>query len=186
MDWQNKISRIDSSKGFTFVEMMVVMMIMAILFGAGYANYRAFSRGKAIESVAEEVASDIKLTKELASSGKKECNDNLTEVLNGYRFIVSMDSDTYRIETVCSASNRTIKEGKIKNATFSRMWEYGTCSDSGTRSTTTNFVVKTLGEGLDIDSSGCIKILVEQNKTGYPYTVQVSQTGVVTVTEGGS
>ena len=84
--------------GFTIVELLVVISIMTLLFSIGYGRFRDFSRRQALASVARQIEGDIRLTQELASSGKKP---DRCVTLSVYRFRVN-NNDTYNINAECT------------------------------------------------------------------------------------
>lgn len=90
-------------KGYSFVELMVVMLVMAILFSVGMANYREFQRRQAVESAVRQVRADISLAREYALAARKNCTGVLhpNDELNGYDVTIDAATDTYTIREVC-------------------------------------------------------------------------------------
>lgn len=89
-----------TNQGFTFVELLVVMVTMALLFSLGYANYRDFSRRQEIESWARRIEGDLRLAQQYASSGKKTAG---CSVLDGYQFSsLQHPFNRYAINPVCT------------------------------------------------------------------------------------
>lgn len=87
-------------RGFTIIELLVVMSVMSILFGLGFARYRDFQRRQYVVSAARQVVADLELTKELALSGHKPAG--CTE-LNGFSFYrVGSGAVFYRIDASCT------------------------------------------------------------------------------------
>ena len=72
--------------GYTLIEILVVITIMATLFGFGYANFRDFSRRQALQGAVKQVQGSLRKVQQSAISGVKpndpKCND--PQVLNGY------------------------------------------------------------------------------------------------------
>jgi prepilin-type N-terminal cleavage/methylation domain-containing protein len=159
-------------KGFTFIEMVVVLTVMAIVFGAGYANYSDYTQRKIVQKVTNEVFDDVRLAREYAITSKKICASN--EELRGVRFSRS-DPKNYSIDADCSGNFRNLKSVGLEanEPGINQMLELDDCSNSST------VYFRTLGEGVDIDSSGCVQMLVstDDNK----YVVGVAQTGTVSV-----
>ena len=77
-------------KGFTIVELVMVIVIMAILFSMGTISYRDYQRRQYLEGAATMVEADLRLAQEMALSGKKPQdppgNDCLSNNLEGYAF----------------------------------------------------------------------------------------------------
>lgn len=87
-----------SRSGFTLLELLISISIMALLFTAGYANYRDFQRRQHLESAVTSVRGDLRFAQGLALSGRKPAG---CSSLNGYMFRRRNDSQ-YRIEAVCN------------------------------------------------------------------------------------
>lgn len=84
--------------GYTFVELLVVIATMVILFGVGYANLRDYQKRQYLESARRMVVSDLKLAQEYALAGK-----GCTSVLEYYSFIIPSPS-SYNIRVKCDNS----------------------------------------------------------------------------------
>ncbi len=88
-------------KGFSLIEVILVLGIIATLFAVGYANFRGYQRRQAIMSTARQIEGDIRLAQEYASQGKKP-STTCTGYLNGYIFVVNSDPvNTYDIIADC-------------------------------------------------------------------------------------
>ena len=76
--------------GFTLIELMVVMLIMSLLFGLGFANFRDFQRRQILEGAVRAVKGDLRYAQELALAGRKPDNQDgkscaiADSVLHGY------------------------------------------------------------------------------------------------------
>lgn len=121
---QEKYNKCSQLSGFTYIELLISMLIMLLLFGVGFANYRDFQRRQQVESGARMVLADLRLAQESALSGRKVCPAG--EVLLNYTFKLvnpMVDKDTYHIQEVCSITTTEIKradlQGVIFNPTFS-------------------------------------------------------------------
>ena len=99
------------SQGYTLVEIMVSLTIIAIIFGTGYAAFREFSRRQVISSVIRELVGNLRLAQSQALAGKKPstlaCQD--PNRLQGYGFRVT-SANSYRIEAACSGGDEIVKE----------------------------------------------------------------------------
>jgi len=90
------------NSGFTFVEILVVIVTMSVLFSFGYAGYRDYARRQNLEAWARKVSGDLRMAQQLASSGAKPSND--CGVLEGYHFRVNAHfaHQRYYFGPICS------------------------------------------------------------------------------------
>lgn len=97
----NKLLR--NTSGYTLIEILVVISIMGILFGLGYANYRDYSRRQGLINTKELVLADLRLAQATALSGTVPSDFNCTgsNFLNGYDFRIR-SSTRYEIRANCS------------------------------------------------------------------------------------
>lgn len=56
--------------GFTLVELLVSLVVISILVGLGYANFRKYSQKQALWAAARQIEGDLRLTQSYALSGK--------------------------------------------------------------------------------------------------------------------
>jgi prepilin-type N-terminal cleavage/methylation domain-containing protein len=101
--------------GYTLIEILVGLTIVGLLFGVGYANFRAFSQRRVVIDAAKNLQGDLRLTQGMAIAGQKPddpaCNSP-TNTLNGYYFNI-LSETSYEIRASCSggipgAANKTI------------------------------------------------------------------------------
>jgi len=64
------IKKNNSESGFTLVEMLTVLFIMAVISGLVFANYRSGNQQFALENEAYRIAQDIRRVQEMAMSSK--------------------------------------------------------------------------------------------------------------------
>lgn len=162
---------------------------MMALFGAGYANFRDFSRRKTMESAVNQLVSDITLTKEYALAGKRpstgSCNHNPgTNLIRGYRLNFGSSSTDYNIEVDCTNHTNSQKSGSLSSygVTVSSMNVMSDCGGGGSSSAIDFAYFKSLGHGLDIPLAGCIEIVLIQTHTSNSTRIRVGQTGNITIT----
>jgi len=85
--------------GFTLIELMVVVSLIAIMFSIGLASYNTFNRNQILQQAAEETRSNLRLAQNYALVGQKPAGcAGLT--LKGYNFVTTVH--TYSINAVCS------------------------------------------------------------------------------------
>ncbi len=66
-----KILRHNQESGFTLIEMMTVLFIMAMISGLVFANYRSGNQQFALENQAYSLAQDLRKVQEMAMSSKE-------------------------------------------------------------------------------------------------------------------
>jgi prepilin-type N-terminal cleavage/methylation domain-containing protein len=154
---------VNSLKGYTLIEIIVVIGIMALIFTFGYATYRDFSRRQALAAVVRSFKGDLRLAQEYAASGKKPegCGGDLS----GYR--VSIWVDKYSIKSVCGG---LVDIGKT-DITF---------PDGITVSSTNpSFTFKILGQGTDIVGGSPLVITLTQVATENEAKITITNTGEI-------
>lgn len=100
------LSRI--SKGFTIIELVVVVLIMFLVFSAGMANLRGYQRRRVLDGAVVQVKSHLRHAQQLALSNAKpeECiTGNLPMI--SVRFNIDSTS-TYSILAWCSDGTTTL------------------------------------------------------------------------------
>jgi len=93
-----KQGRIFSEGGFTMVEMVMVVVIMAIMFTIGAASYREYQQRQYLENAVLMVEDDIKVARQLAFSGRIPVG---CDQFDGYAIHVFDVTETYSIGAVC-------------------------------------------------------------------------------------
>jgi prepilin-type N-terminal cleavage/methylation domain-containing protein len=98
--------------GFTFIEALIVIVIMGILVGVGVSGYREFSRRQKIDVVIRSLLSDVRTAQKNASSGDKTAPGCIGS-LDGYVFSptgctgAAGNCTGYDIRIRCSGSTST-------------------------------------------------------------------------------
>jgi len=147
--------------GYTLIEILVGITIIALIFGFGYVSFREFSRRQALAGAVKEIKGDLRLAQALALSGGKPAG--CSGFLKGFGFRVESTS-SYKIEASCM----NIVEDKTVNL------------PTGISISTPSpnpVLFKVLGQGTNIPSGGSAVITLTQAGTG--------STLVVTITDGG-
>jgi prepilin-type N-terminal cleavage/methylation domain-containing protein len=96
------------SKGYTLIELLIVVVSVSLLFSLGYAGYRDYARRQQVESYARKIIADLRYTQEIAISGKKPASGCTT--LNGYLFDVQEAAQRYVISPVCDGATYATPE----------------------------------------------------------------------------
>lgn len=155
-----------TSKGYTLIEILVVITIMTTLFSFGYANFRDFSRRQSLQGAVKQVQGSLRKVQQSAISGVKpddlKCND--PQVLNGYDFKIESSQVEYSLHAKCSGGD--VQIGELVSL------------PSGiTASMPTNPIVfKVLGSGTNIVGSDNI-ITLTQTVSGMTSTISIGPGG---------
>jgi len=90
------------SKGFSLIELLIVVSIISILSVIGVASYINFSRSQTVTQAARKIVQDMRLAQSLAMNNQKPeagfC-DNDCQTLDGYTF--SLDNGSYTLFANC-------------------------------------------------------------------------------------
>lgn len=100
--------------GFSFIELLIVIAIMAILFSVTSANYRDFQSRRSLDNAQTLVMSDLRLAQQYARSGKKPPG---CSVLHGYKLIFD-GSGSYMITAECDV-DINVADRQINNISIS-------------------------------------------------------------------
>lgn len=116
----------NQKKGFTIIEIIVVMAAMTVISSMGFAAFYTYSRSQAVEQTAQDVKVQIEKAKFSALSQVKPnqqanpnsyCSD--ASVLTGYRF--SVFAQSYTIAAFCSLVQQNIETYDLPgNLSFSQ------------------------------------------------------------------
>jgi prepilin-type N-terminal cleavage/methylation domain-containing protein len=153
------------SNGYTFIEILVALTLVALVFGIGYVNFRDFSRRQALVGVARSIMGDLRLAQEQALSGKKPASlvCNPPNLLDGYNFRV-VSAQNYVLEASCTGGTVQTKSVTIP-------------SDISMSTPSPNPILfKVLGKGTNITDPSATLILTQ---------AQTSYTRTITITLGG-
>jgi len=154
-----------TERAYTLIEILVVLTVIGILFGAGFVGYRDFSRRQALAGAVKLVNGDLRVAQQNALSGTKPTGAACggTQTLSGYYFRV-VSTTRYQIQAFCSGGSITTNDINMPpNITIS------TPSPNP-------ILFKVLGMGTNIPAGGA-SITLTQGFTG--------QTQVILIGSGG-
>ncbi len=86
------------SHGFTLIEIVVSVAILALLSGLFIANYNGFSNSQTVQQTASDVIANLQSARTMASSGLKPAGCN---TLVGY--IVNFSNSSYTVQASCQS-----------------------------------------------------------------------------------
>lgn len=160
-----KLETVNWRLGYTLIELLIALTILGIIFGFGYISFRDFSRRQALNSAVRNVSGDLRLTQELALSGKKPVG---CTTLSGFRFKISPSS--YDIVAVCGSLGT---EYGVKTGV--------SIAPGITMSASPSAVIffKILGQGNNLTSGTDEVITLTQTATGKTQTVTVTSGGEI-------
>lgn len=147
-------------KGYSLIELLVVMAIIGILFSVGYLSFQGYSRRQAVTSVIRLVQSDLRTAQEDASAGNLPAG---CSGLSGYQFSVT-GSTSYEIDisAVCSPNPNPVKAVTLPSGVLI----------SGSPAL---ILFKPLGQGTNL--SGNATITVRQTGTGNTGSITIGVNG---------
>jgi prepilin-type N-terminal cleavage/methylation domain-containing protein len=147
--------------GYTLIEILVGLTIMAVIFSFGFVSFRDFSRRQALVGVARTLKGDLRLAQEYALSGKKP-EGCLT--LNGFNFSVTSESE-YKIQAFCADSAIDVKSVALpEGITFATPLP-------------SLFYFKVLGAGTSLSAN--LVITLTQSATGNSQVITVTPAGEI-------
>lgn len=154
--------------GYTIIELLIVIVITAMLFGIGYTNYRQFARNQALLATANKLKTDIRLAQQLALTSDKPTAG--CSVLTGYNFNIDTANRRYAIYPVCGGVplGTAVKDELI---------------DSGVTTVAVSPVnpiyFKVLGQGTNIPAGSQVTITLTQGVTLVTKTIVVTSSGEI-------
>lgn len=102
-----------SPRGFTLLELIIVVALVSSLSIAGIVAYRDYSQRQSLETAADDLAAVIQLAKSRAISQVKP-SDCGTQSLDGYRInIPFFSAPEYTISAICEGNAYDIKTFKL-------------------------------------------------------------------------
>lgn len=93
-------------KGFTLVELLVAMTILAVLVGVSVARFRQFNRAQIVKEAAKSFKADLRMAQSKAVTGQKPASG--CDYLKGYT--VKLQEDGYRLLALCDSGEVVLPE----------------------------------------------------------------------------
>lgn len=147
-------------KGFTLIEILVVLGLVALMALIGTANLRDYQRRQLVGAAVKQLAGDLSYARQLSLTGKKPA---LCGSLDGYE-VTYRSSTTYWIKAVCNGGSEiSIGRDSI------------TLPNAATTSSFGTIVFNALGRGTNLASDLTINI----GGSGGTQTLMVTTGGTV-------
>lgn len=101
-----------SKSGYTLIEILVVIALIAILSALGFSGYISYSRRQTLVQTGSEVKQTIERAKFNAASSVKPqtCTDSLV----GYSFTINSNI-SYRLNLLCGTNVVLVETGSLPN-----------------------------------------------------------------------
>ncbi len=108
-------------KGFTLIELIIVIAVSAVLSVIGIAAFVTYSRAQVLTAATQDVATMLQVAKSRAQSQvKPDAGACATSTLDGYKVVITA-TNIYKLVAVCGSNDSPItdQEKTLRNATFS-------------------------------------------------------------------
>lgn len=156
------------NRGFTLIEILVVLAIGALVFIGGYAGYRDFTRRQILEGSREEMKSNLALARQRSLSG--EIPSGCTGSFEGYRLTLTF-SDPQGLSSYSACAKCSVSSPSCTQTVY---LPSGITIPSGGPS---QFLFKSVGQGTDLSSD--LTITLTQGSTGAQSTVTITTAGAI-------
>ena len=160
------------SKGFTLIELIVVIGIMSILTWQGLVNYGDFIKKQVVQEEGKDFVSILRKAQSDANTGYKPSTTcGASDSLVGYRVVGTVSTNTYQVSAVCSDGVETVQNNYTLdsrlalsiNFDFTFLSPYGNSNGSYTiciahaqDSSIENSVISvTAGGGIELAAAAC-------------------------------
>lgn len=151
-----------SCSGFSLVELLITLSIIALLFSLGLTQYNRFNRRQVLIRAKDNLISELRLAqaKSLASEKPSDCGIN---PLVGHKLEFTSNQN-YQIVAVCGEALPVVKE--------SMSLPIGVTKDSGPD----EILFKVLSQGIDIDGE---QEIVITDDFGQSQTITINNVGEI-------
>lgn len=142
-------------KGYTLIEILVVISIVMIVFSLGVAGFRDFSRRQSISKMAKQMTADLRSMQQYASIGQKPTGYTC-HVLDGYSFY-RVSSTNYLIRANCTNTPGGAVAHTVKDVTLSDNITF--------TSTNQTILFKVIGQGTNLTVDNQIRLTHQSGQT---------------------
>jgi prepilin-type N-terminal cleavage/methylation domain-containing protein len=160
------------SGGYTLIEILTVVVIMALIFGVSYPNFRGYQQRQQALSYGRELESHLFEAQQLALSGDKPDTGPCKNQGKTFRGIMVqiVDTQTYALRAKCDNAPNTLAN-KV----------YSLPAVAVIKSSGNSFTFRELGNGTDIAAGSTFDMGVCVGNQGYG--VSVNKSGQITKNE---
>jgi type IV fimbrial biogenesis protein FimT len=157
--------RLINSKGFTIIELIIAISIIALISTIGIASFAGRGKIAELDAAINSVSSYLQLARSRAISQVKPQDPVIcTGTLEGYKVVISQANNSYELDIVCGGTTSKISE-EVLPTNFS--------FDNDTTSTSFFFPILTHG----VNGSGVISI----SGYGKKKTITVDSVGGINI-----
>lgn len=167
-------------KGFTLVELLVVITIIGLLGIVAYVNFKDLAQDQVIKKVIGEIQTDLRLAQSNATASLL-CNGEAS-----VDWKVNIRSDRVNVDVTCGPSDFLVKTTTLVGARVKSVWGSDCPSPTETLPLTVTYeklsgVATIDGSLLCIDTSSTVKVTVENTKTNATIPFIISKGGAINV-----
>lgn len=96
------LNKSEIKKGYTLIELLIVIMIIALVFSVGTASFRGYQRRQFVEAKTRDILADIRLAQENAVAGKvDQCGSGTYGRFVGYTISTDNTGTFYELNAAC-------------------------------------------------------------------------------------
>ena len=128
--------------GFTLIELIVVIGILALVATVGFVLYRDYTRKQTVVQAGRSVQTVLVRTRQRALSGERP--DGCSGTLGGYRFSCMTGTGNYSVSALCDSSSPTVESGNLPSQVV-----FSSC---------VSFTFNVLGSGTDLASDETVSL----------------------------
>jgi len=161
----------DRQKGFTFIELLVVIGITIFISGFIIASYNSSAPKKNVDREVKKLVAVLEIARKSASAGALSSNPSCA-AYSGFRVSVpQLSAKSYQLELCCD--DKCASPTTVQTQTFSD-------SNISFTSAPQSVLFAPLNAGVTINPAGA-RYSLKQNQTGECRSVEVSQGGIVDI-----
>lgn len=149
--------------GFSLIELLVVISILALISVAGVASFVSFNNRQVIDGAVSDVANFYILGRQRALSQVRPEQCASTDSLRGYQVVVSTSQQTYQLNGLCGNNSYVVSQKTLPpNVSFDNTSPTSVVFNVPSANTASQATVTINGYGksnrIIIESSGAISV----------------------------
>ena len=159
-------------KGFTLIEVLIVILILGIVMAIGSVNFRDFAKRQAVVSVKRQMLADIRAAQSDVVSGRKPAG--CTGTLLGYSFVILSTASpaSYRTSAICSTGTAIVKDVTLPSGiSLTVTYPNPVLVPANT------VMFKPLAQGTNIPSPRFVRIVINNTNSSNSDEVRILYTG---------